>query len=173
MTCHDVDDLYAHAEWATDRILTAAEALDAEAWARDLGGSFPTLGGTLAHLVGAEWIWVLRWTGEAPTARPAWVEAPTPTGLRAALADVERRRRAFLAGLADADLARPLSYTLFSGARQTLPLRDVLLHVAHHATYHRGQAASMLRRLGAAPPATDYLVYALEARRETQDEAAP
>jgi uncharacterized damage-inducible protein DinB len=162
MTLHDIADLYAYTEWANDRTLRCADALDDEAWTRDLGGSFPTLGATLAHIVSAEWVWVRRWTGTSPTSRPSWVEAPSPEALRAALAEVEADRRAFLGGLAEEDLSRPLTYTLFSGATATQPLRDLLLHAANHSTYHRGQAASMLRQLGAAPPPTDYLVYALE-----------
>jgi len=164
MTAADARDLTAYTAWATARLLDAADALDAKAWDTDLGGSFPSLGATLGHLAGAEWIWLERWHGRRPTARPAWVDAPTPDAVRAALADVERQRDAFLDGLSDADLGAPLTYTLFSGATQTLPLRDVLVHVVNHATYHRGQAASMLRRLGAVPPSTDYLVFAVEQR---------
>ena len=163
MTLPDFADLYAYTEWANDRMLRCAEALEAEAWAQDLGGSFPTLGGTLAHLISAEWVWVQRWTGVNPTARPAWLEAPAPAVLRTALAEVEQDRRAFLGGLVDADLARPVTYTLFNGSTTTQPLRDLLLHVVNHSTYHRGQVASMLRRLGQTPPPTDYVLYAATA----------
>lgn len=58
-----------------------------------------------------------------------------------------------------------MTYTLFSGAVQTLPLREVVLQVIFHSMYHRGQAAAMLRQLGAPPPATDYLVYAVRQGR--------
>ena len=139
-----------------------------EAWSRDLGGSFPTLGATLAHLVSAEWIWVQRWMGTNPTQRPAWVDTPpSASRLRTELAAVEADRRVFLDGLSDEALQRPFAYTLLSGAEAAQPLRDVLLHVVNHSTYHRGQAAAMLRRLGQAPPATDYLVYATSAHVPT------
>lgn len=164
MTLADLRDLYAYTEWANARLFDVAATLGAEAWARDLGGSFPSLGATLAHLVGAEWIWLYRWTGNLPSSRPNWSETPECEALRSALRDVERRRAAFFGRLTEAEMDRPLTYRLFSGAVQTLPLRDVLLHVANHATYHRGQAAAMLRRLGATPPATDFLVYAVETR---------
>lgn len=162
MTRDDLVGLLTYSEWATARLLDSAAALDAEAWERDLGGSFPTLGGTLAHVIGAEWLWVHRWAGEAPTAAPSWTESPTPERLREALADVEHRRAAFFEGLTDADVDRPTTYTLFSGVVQTVPLREIVLHVLFHSMYHRGQAASMLRRLGAPPPSTDYLVYVVQ-----------
>ncbi len=163
MTLRDFSDLYAFTEWANDRTLTSAETLDEDRWARDLGGSFPTLGGTLAHLVGAEWAWLRRWQGVSPTARPSWVDAPAPSALRAALTEVEAERRVFLVGLEEADLVCPLTYTFFNGTTATQPLGNLLFHVANHSTYHRGQAASMLRRLGAPPPPTDYLVYTAQA----------
>lgn len=160
MTLDDVSDLYAYTEWANNRTITCAEALGAAPWSQDLDGSFPTLGGTLAHIVSAEWVWLQRWTGLNPTARPAWIDAPAPDPLRTALAEIEADRRSFLGGLTEADLVRPLTYTLFNGTTATQPLRDLLLHVVNHSTYHRGQASSMLRVLGAAPPQTDFLVFA-------------
>ena len=163
VTLADVADLFAYTEWANERMLAAAGALGREAWAQDLGGSFPTLGATLAHIVAAEWVWVRRWTGTNPTARPSWVDDPALPALRAAVTAVEADRRAFVAGLTEADLPHPLTYTLLNGSVATQPLRDLLLHAATHSTYHRGQAASMLRRLGQAPPATDYLVFAATA----------
>jgi uncharacterized damage-inducible protein DinB len=36
-----------------------------------------------------------------------------------------------------------------------------MLHVVNHSTYHRGQAASLVRALGATPRATDYFLYCL------------
>ncbi|CAA9368248.1 MAG: hypothetical protein AVDCRST_MAG89-4314, partial [uncultured Gemmatimonadetes bacterium] len=48
------------------------------------------------------------------------------------------------------------------GSGATLPLATLVRHSANHSTYHRGQLASMLRRLGAAPPSTDLLVFAVE-----------
>ena len=37
--------------------------------------------------------------------------------------------------------------------------RDILLHVANHGTYHRGNVASMMYQAGVAPPTTDLPVF--------------
>lgn len=163
MTCTEAANLFAYTEWADDRILKCVERLGETAWTQSLGGGFPTLIETLSHLVLTEWSWGQRWMGTLPTKRPSWADAPTPSTLRAELAAVEADRRAFLEGIVDEDLRQPLTYTLLSGETGAQPFQDLLLHVVNHSTYHRGQAASMIRRLGHAPPATDYLVYAASA----------
>lgn len=38
-------------------------------------------------------------------------------------------------------------------------VRDVLLHVALHGSYHRGQLAWLARTAGAVPTATDFIVF--------------
>jgi len=163
----DLHRLLAYHDWANGRFLDAAAALPEAAWTRDLGSSFPSVQAPMAHAIGAEWVWLRRWQGEAPTAPPAWTEAPSAALLRAVLTDIERERAALLA---DADFARPVAYTLFSGAPGTDPLGALVLHVVNHATYHRGQVATMLRQLGHAPPPTDHLVFL---REEAGRAAAP
>jgi uncharacterized damage-inducible protein DinB len=155
-----IPDLFAYTEWANAAMLGAAAARPAADWTRDLGGSFPTLQAVLAHSAGGEWVWLSRWTGDAPTAPPPWIAAPAPADLRAALDAVEQTRRAWLAGLSPADLDAPLPYTLFNGTTSAEPLGVQMQHVVNHATYHRGQAAAMLRRLGATPPQTDLIAWA-------------
>lgn len=162
MTPQEALDLFAYNDWANARLLSCAAELAADAWTRDMGGAFPTLLGLTAHVVGAERIWLMRWKRESPKARPAWADAPTPAVLRAALDEVERDRAEFLRTLTPQDVASDISYTLLNGSGATMPLATLLQHAANHSTYHRGQIASMLRRLGAAPPATDLLLFAME-----------
>ena len=45
-------------------------ALTPEQFTRDLGSSFGSVRDTLVHICGAEWIWLERWHGRAPTAIP-------------------------------------------------------------------------------------------------------
>ena len=162
MTPHEAAELFAYNDWANARLLACAAEMPDEAWRRELGDSFPTVLALVAHMVGAERVWSMRWRGESPKGRPAWMANPTPAVLRAVLDEVEAERAAFLAGITEPDLARPIRYTLLDGTGNTLPLATLVLHTANHSTYHRGQLASMLRRLGASPPATDFLVFAVE-----------
>jgi len=63
----------------------------------------------------------------------------------------EAEQRTFLAVLADADLARLVSYQNPPGTTWTYSLQHMLQHVVNHATYHRGQLTTMFRELGATP----------------------
>lgn len=160
MTPADAADLFAYTAWANAEVFDAASRLGAEPWTRDLGGSFPSLQTVLAHTAGGERVWLDRWTGRAPTTFPAWTEDPSPADLRAAWDAVERERDAWLTGLTDADLAAPRPYTLFSGTASAEPLRDQVQHLVNHSTYHRGQAAALLRQHGVPPPSTDFIRWA-------------
>jgi uncharacterized damage-inducible protein DinB len=162
MTHADLLDLFRYNAWANARIGACLLELPQEALAQDLGGSFPTVRATFVHLVAAEWLWLERWRGVQPTAAPAWAATADLAGLLRQLREVEAGRDAFLAGLSEGDLGQACPFTLLSGKAASHRLQDLLVHVVNHSTYHRGQLAAMLRRLGTPAPATDFLVYRAE-----------
>ena len=79
--------------------------------------------------------------------------------MRVQWAEMVRTRAPLLAGLTEQVLKEPITYENPPGTSWTYSVRQVLLHVVNHSTYHRGQVASMLRQLGTVPPATDLLIY--------------
>jgi uncharacterized damage-inducible protein DinB len=145
-------------------VFAAAEALPAEQLGASAASSFPSIGATLAHIVGAEWVWLRRWLGESPTNVPAWVPNPNLADLKAQLAAVEAEREAFLAGLSDSELERVVPYRTLAGQPCSDPLGNLIRHVVNHSTYHRGQVATQLRQLGLKPPTTDLIVYLRQVR---------
>ena len=68
MELEEIRQLYDYNRWANHRVLSASGALDAEALLRPMGNSFSSLRDTLAHIIGAEWIWLERWLGRFPKA---------------------------------------------------------------------------------------------------------
>ena len=63
-------ELYAYNYWARDRQLEACAALSQEQFLRPMGSSFSSVRDTLAHVMGAEWIWLERWRGRSPQTMP-------------------------------------------------------------------------------------------------------
>lgn len=159
MTLHDIRRLYEYTEWANARILEAIRSLTGAQYEQHIVSSYSSIRDTLAHMAGAEWIWLQRWKGTNPTSQPEWApQAALDTLARNWNAVAEDRRR-YLDSLDEEALQRPLSYRNLKGEPFTNRLADVLLHVANHATYHRGQVVTMIRQVGATPPATDLIVY--------------
>ena len=149
-------ELYDYNWWARDRQLDACARLVPEQFVRPVGGSFPAVRDTLAHLVAVEWLYLERWQGRFPRALPAAEEFPTLDSLRARWSQVERDARVVLAQLTDARLAESITYTNMKGESKTFPLWKVFYHLLNHQSYHRGQVTTQLRQLGAAPVPVDY-----------------
>ncbi len=152
-------DLYSYNRWANDRVLSSCAPLSAAEWSRDLGGSFGSVGQTMAHLAAAEWIWLERWTGRSPSSLMGELALDTLSQVETVLADVEARRDAFLQGLDEVTATAELAYTNTKGTPFRAPLWRLLRHVVNHGTYHRGQVANYLRMLGREPLSTDMIVF--------------
>ena len=159
MDLESIRELYGYNRWANARSLEAAAAVSTEDFTREVGGSFASLRGTLAHMYGAEWIWLQRWKGISPRQLPFSLEFPDVASIRSRWQAVENERQVFLDALEPARLAEVLSYVNLQGQTFAYPLRRMLQHVVNHGTYHRGQITTLLRQLGAAPLATDLLLY--------------
>lgn len=155
----EIRQLYAYDRWASARILAAAETLSDEAFQKDLGSSFPSVRDTLVHILSANWVWLSRWQGTSPRSMPeAWTTSTMPE-VRMRWREIEAQQQAYLARLLEPELDRVVRYTNLAGTPYAEPLWQLLRHVVNHATYHRGQLTTMLRQLGAAPPATDLIEY--------------
>src|SRR5262249_35916948 len=108
------------------------------------------------------WVWARRIEGQAVTARAGEAEFPT---IDDAAALLDRGHEAFdrlIATLPPERLAATWTYRNFEGKELSLPLWAVFRHVVNHATYHRGRIAAKSGRLGAAPPMTDFVLWAIE-----------
>lgn len=64
-----------------------------------------------------------------------------------------------IASLDEAGLEREVPYTNSAGVAFRTSSRDILMHVALHGCYHRGQVALTLRSAGAEPVPTDYIAF--------------
>jgi uncharacterized damage-inducible protein DinB len=162
-----LQELFEYNYWARNRQIEACGTLTQEQFLRPMDNSFSSLRDTLAHLVGAEYLWLERWRGRSPRAMLAAEEFPTLAAVRERWGTVERGVSEYLAGLTEEVLTHPLSYVNLKGETWTYPLWQMLFHVVNHQTYHRGQVTTLLRQLGAQPAQTDYLI-ALDLRFRSQ-----
>ena len=164
MNLQDIRHLFDYTEWANDLAMDAADDLRDEDLRRNFGISHKSIFGTLAHMAGAEWIWLERWSGRSPAKAEAWsLWTPESCGDLATLNDrwteLVQQRAQFISGLGESQLAAELPFKLLSGDPSSMRLVDQMQHVANHATMHRGQVVGMIRQLGIEPPSTDLLFY--------------
>ncbi|MBL9078298.1 MAG: DinB family protein [Planctomycetes bacterium] len=153
MTPSEARQLLAYHVWARERALAAVAALTPEQYRRDMGSSFGSVHDTVAHLYGADEVWLSRWRGGTPRGLPPATQFVDLGALRAAWAKLDPDCHAFVHGLDQAGLARSLTYPAFNGQLATLTYEQMLQHVVNHGSYHRGQITTLLRQLGAAAPA--------------------
>ena len=153
-----LQELFDYNYWARDQQLAACASVTQEQFLRPLASSYSSLRDTLAHLVGAEWVWLERWRGRFPRAMPAAEEFRSPGAIAERWRTVEKEMREYLAGLTDEALSRSFTYVNLKGENWTYALWRTLFHLVNHQGYHRGQVTTLLRQLGGRPVPVDFLV---------------
>jgi uncharacterized damage-inducible protein DinB len=157
MNVQDLHRLLAYNRWANAELLDAASRLSVDDFSKDLGASFGSLRGTLAHILFGERRWLQFWIDGAFSPLANLDAYPDTAALAAAWDILDHDRAAFAASLTDERLTAPVAVDANSYA-----LGDLIQHIFNHSTYHRGQVALLLRQLGHQPPATDYRLFLTE-----------
>ena len=149
--------LWEHHWWSFDKFLDEAAGLSREELTRDLGLSYASVHGALAHALGAELVWLKRVVeGESMTLVPGVAELPDLEALR----DVwQRSKSGWRQVLEDDDLERRISYSNTRGQQFNDPLWLVLTHLVDHSATYLGVLIAGLRLLGRTPPATGVIFY--------------
>lgn len=140
--------LFEHLKWADERVhASLVDAANPPPHTLDL----------FAHVIAAEHVWLSRIRGEKPEV-PVW-----PKLSLAQCAELATRNATeFLTLVESTDetaLDGGITYRNSVGAEFTSTLRDILVHVALHGAYHRGQIAAVVRAGGDTPASTDYIAF--------------
>ena len=159
MTPEEMRVLYDYNAWANHRSLNAAAGLTNEQFTKAMGSSFGSVRDTLAHIYGAEWVWLERFQGRSPESLPNPAESADLASLRALWVEQEARLLAFVGKLTQEDLNRVIEYQTLKFGMYSNPLWQSMQHVVNHGTYHRGQVTTLLRQMGAQPILTDLMHY--------------
>jgi uncharacterized damage-inducible protein DinB len=157
----DFVSLFAYNRWADRRVLDACRKLTAEQYVAEPAPGWSSVRSTVVHLAVVTEGWLRGLTGETVARGLTEAEVPTVDDAERLLDRAYRTVDGLLPTLTPERLATPM--TLRGGGRTAvLPPWVVLRHVVNHATYHRGQVAPKLKRLGVEQPATDFIFWAFE-----------
>jgi uncharacterized damage-inducible protein DinB len=153
MTPDVIARMYAHMDWADERLLTLMNTAP-PARAQPAVRLF-------SHLLAAERVWMLRLRGEDSSVQAIWPDL-TLEELNALAASNRREYARYLDALGDGEMTSEVAYTNQHGNSYRTEVGDILIHVAMHGSYHRGQIAAVVRAAGAEPVNTDYITYVRE-----------
>jgi uncharacterized damage-inducible protein DinB len=151
--------LFAYDAWANRRTFGACATLTPEQFTRDLGSSFPSVRDTLAHIVGAQFVWLERFHGRVPAGLLPAADFPDLASLAARSNEIQQGLTDYVNQLSAQDLAGTFQYRDLKGNAHSNVRWQALQHLANHGTYHRGQVATLLRQLGVKPVSSDLIAF--------------
>src|SRR6201995_2095203 len=97
--------------WANRRLYDAAAELSDDEYRADRGAFFKSMHGTLNHLLTADWVWMHRFTRQGPSPEKLdGINHERLAELRAAREAEDRRIRAYVDSLDEAQLAGSIRY---------------------------------------------------------------
>lgn len=138
--------LFVYDQWANEESLRSLRATP---------GCSPRAIELMAHTLATQWVWMSRIQCQSQpyAVWPGWTLDDSHLRLQELRHDWEQ----FFAALNVAELDRNTTYTNTKGDRFTNTIGDILMHVAMHGTYHRGQIAAEVRAAGGQPAYTDFI----------------
>ncbi|WP_458118989.1 DinB family protein [Paenibacillus sp. Z6-24] len=162
MTNHPVEMFNYHI-WATHTILDRIAELPPAVLSQEVNSSFPTIAHALSHMCAVDEMWYRVMTGanmgqalQDCMSFATRVMADIGT-YREMLNQLSEQYHGYLQEQTDLE-QRILVDNPYAGIRE-VSFSEILLHVANHGTYHRGNISTMLRQQGYASTMTDYVFY--------------
>lgn len=151
--------LFDYLYWVRDAVLRSAAALSIEAFTATETVTTRDLRATLVHELDVQWSWRERlkgadWDAWGPDAELTAEDYPTIESLREHWDRDEADMRAWLAALADADLAAPPVRD-----EDRLPLWNFVMHLVAHGIQQFSEAAVLLTRAGHSPGDIGFLEF--------------
>jgi uncharacterized damage-inducible protein DinB len=159
---------------ANRRLHAAMAPLSAAEFHAPRTGFFPSLAGTLNHVLAVDAYYIACLQGDERADRlwDAFKPAPDLASLAARQAESDERLIAFCDALDEAGCARTVRMPRGEGRLQLDAAAHVLMHLFLHQTHHRGQAHAMLSGTAVAPPQLDEFVMPSDAQFRAADMAA-
>lgn len=158
---------------ANHRLHLACGGLPATEYAAHRAGFFPSIRATLNHILMVDRFYINAMEGNRLN-RAALEEATgltTFADVTGAQQGMDQRLLVLISGLAAADLARMVAVDRGDRVQQDR-MDDLLQHLFHHQTHHRGQVHAMLSSTPVAPPQLDEFIVGDDAGVRARDLAA-
>ncbi|MEO6720352.1 MAG: DinB family protein [Ferruginibacter sp.] len=146
--------------WANQKIFDIARQLSEEQINQEIISSFPSVYKTLLHMLDAENIWWQRMKLEEHIERVSDTFTAPYAELEKRVLQQSKLWEDWVKNANEFQLQHVFAYQNSKREQFKQAMKEVLLHIFNHGTYHRGQLITMFRQLGVEKiPATDFIVY--------------
>jgi uncharacterized damage-inducible protein DinB len=157
----DVVALFAYDRWANTKVLDACRQLTAEQYVAEPVPGWSSVRSTISHIALATEFNLRTLAGDPEDLIPAEADLATVDDAARLLERAYRRFEELRPALTPERLNAVLTLRAV-GRTFTLPRWAILRHIVNHASYHRGQVASKLKRFGIEQPNTDFFFWVIE-----------
>ena len=140
--------LFKYNDWATRETANSIKGLEKKD---------ERLGELLSHILSAQKLWLNRVLEREHIIKP-WDKLPVQEGVSRSTS-ITANWVNLLESYNDKDLDKRIEYMNTKGEKYVNTIRDIVMQVINHSTYHRAQIAQKVKALGGKPAATDYIVY--------------
>ncbi len=160
----NANELYRYHVWGNDKVLRHLGELPEDILHRELQSVFPSVGETLSHVYVVDNLWLSAMAGDSLEAIRASlpslqdeVKGASLDTFQARFSEVVDRFHVFFERQPDLEAWSEYPHPRFGPLRARYS--DIVQHIVNHGTYHRGNITAMLRQMGFAGVATDYVFY--------------
>jgi len=115
----------------------------------------------LSHILLAEETWLQRVKRTVPKEQKFW-EMLSLEDCEKLIEKNKNDWSGYLNGKEKAGAEERISYVNSKGTNYENSLKEILMHLINHSSYHRGQIAYIVRELDGTPALTNYIVFARE-----------
>ena len=157
----DIVALFAYDRWANRKVLDACRKLTAEQYVAEPVPGWSSVRSTIYHIALATEFNLRMLAGDSDERVPTEADLATVDDAAELLERAYRRFEVLRPTLTPQRLDTVLTLRAV-GRTFTLPRWALLRHIVNHATYHRGQVASKLKRFGIEQPNTDFFFWVIE-----------
>jgi uncharacterized damage-inducible protein DinB len=156
---------YAYQSWAMSNLFKALAELSPEEFETVNASGHGSIRDTLAHLLSTHAGWFSWFDGTTDAAgamqlRITAADVPTVEAAAERWEAIREKTTVCLATLTEEGIQKAWSATAPNGLTLSLPLWQLLLHVANHGTHTRAQIVAAIRRTGRKPGVYEFLWFA-------------
>lgn len=145
--------------WANSLIQDQLETLPRQLLEKEYGGSFGSIRATLIHVLESDWLWLKRFQGIPLAGIPEWNLA-SASDIKHVWVPIQNEM-VEVGKQCSAQPDKAIEFITRKGQPFVLPFAEIVTHISHHGSYHRGQITNMIRSAGEKPVSTDYFIFSV------------